>query len=173
MHAIVYLSEPTLRQLQPPRRVVPFSIREHGTPGAGPEGPLDLVIARLRRTARWYDEDVPVGEWVRFEARLGLVTTRAGRSGVLLFAEPPGHASTRRLVLRGTPEYLLDHSTEPSPIRWGGDDLVALTRILDDTLDGRTATWMGGYAQVTAAAADPPLVVASPLFVEYVPAPDQ
>src|SRR6266496_4503172 len=133
-----------------------------------PESALDIIIAQLRKGARWYDEDVPVGQWVRFEARLGLVTTPAKQSRVLLFAEPPGHASTRRLVLRCAPEYLLDHSTEPRPIHWDGDDLVALTRILDSALDERTAALMGGYARVTVDTGNLPLVVASPLFVEYV-----
>src|SRR6266496_1640392 len=79
MHDIVYESESMLRQLQPPRRIVPFSIRKHGMPGMGgdltdrPESALDIIIAQLRKDARWYDEDVPVGQWVRFEARLGLV----------------------------------------------------------------------------------------------------
>jgi hypothetical protein len=108
-----------------------------------------------------------------FEARLGLVTTRAERSRLLLFAEPPGHTSARRLVLSGTADYLLDHSNDPEPIQWDGHDLVDLTRLLDDALDPRAATWMGGYARVTVDTTDLPLVVASPLFVEYVSAPDQ
>src|SRR5262245_30022229 len=102
MHELVYLSESKFSQLQPSRRFEPFSIRKHGIPGMGgaggdpPASPLDLIIARLRKEARWYEEDVPVGQWVRFEARLGLVTAQAEQSRVLLFAELPGHASTRR-----------------------------------------------------------------------------
>jgi uncharacterized protein DUF7019 len=208
---LVYLSERKLRQFQAPRRRR-FSIREIGVPNIVQVGVdqqtishLDAVVDHLQGMARWYEEKVQVGQWVHFEARLAQQVVVSQESGlrVLLFAEPPGHAGTRRLVLHGAPDHLLDHATEPNPADWDDphgssgavvrplmrhlataldgktsradyrDDLVDLTRFLDRELDPHTAAWLGGYARVTVNTADLPLVVASPLFVEYVSPPDQ
>lgn len=214
MRELVYLSERKLRQFQAPKRRR-FSIREIGIPGIGqvgidqqPDAHLDAVIAHLQRMARWYEEDVPVGQWVHFEARLArqLVVSKESGLRVLLFAEPAVYAGARRLVLHGAPDHLLDRATEPKPSDWGDDsyysgsfgpvvrplmrhlataldgttshtvyrgELVDLTNFLDRELDPSTAAWLGGYARVTVDTADLPLVVASPLFVEYVSPPDQ
>ncbi|TDV44925.1 SAVMC3_10250 family protein [Actinophytocola oryzae] len=210
MRELVYLSERKLRQFRAPRKRR-FSIREIGIPGVGQVGiepqavsHLDAVVEHLDGMARWYEEKVPVGGWVHFEARLGQCMVDSGESGlrVVLFAEPPGHAGPPRLVLHGAPDHLLGRVTEPAggrdhvpaseswmvrPLIWHlateldgktshGDyhsDLPVLNEFLDQHVDPHTAAWMAGYARVTVDTGDLPLVVASPLFVEYVSAPDQ
>lgn len=212
MRELVYLSERKLRQFQaPPRKR--FSIREISIPGIGQVGVdqqsgshLEAVIAHLEGMARWYEERVPVGGWVHFEARLGhRVVSNGSGLRVLLFAEPAGHAGTRRLVLHGAPDHLLDYVAPPPDAEWGDapdpgsfggtvrplmrhlatsvdgrtisgdylDDLPSLTDFLDRELDPHTTAWMAGYARVTVNTASLPLVIASPLFVEYVSPPDQ
>lgn len=217
MRELVYLSERKLRQFQAPKKRR-FSIREIGIPGIGQVGidqqadsHLDAVIAHLEDKARWYEEDVQVGQWVHFEARLGHhVVGGEDRPRVLLLAEPAGGTGSRRLVLHGSPEHLLgEHATLTTdwddaalrgsfasflrPLIWhlmrtedknpAEDDskggallrrgLWLLNRLLDDALDPDTAAWMAGYARITMNTADLPVVLASPLYVEYVSPPDQ
>jgi hypothetical protein len=210
---LVYLSERKLRQFQEPKRKR-FSIREITIPGVGQVGidqstssHLDAVVAHLEGISHWYEEKVPVGQWVHFEAQLGhrILSSDSGLR-VLMFAEPAGRAGTRRLVLHGAPEHLFGPSRraqwgdeEPAtidsshgeairPLMWHlattaaegrtsqghyRDDLLDLVGFLDQEIDPRTTAWMAGFARITVDTADLPIVVASPLLVEYVSAPDQ
>lgn len=218
MRELVYLSERKLRQFQVPKKRR-FSVREIGIPGIGQVGidqqadsHLDAVIAHLEGTARWYEEDVQVGQWVHFEARLGYhVLGGENHPTVLLLAEPADRTGSRRLVLHGSPEHLLGGQATPPATDWDDgvlhgsfasflrplirhlmitedknpveDDgksgallrqgLRMLNRFLDRALDPDTAAWMAGYARVTMNTAGLPVVIASPLYVEYVSPPDQ
>jgi hypothetical protein len=105
-----------------------------------------------------------------------------------------------RLVLHGSPGHLLGsadvHSTSigggasdarairhlltrlpdtdgevVEPVRVDDFTIRTLRRGLRRRLDSRTATWLGGCARVTVDAADLGVVIASPLYVEYVSPP--
>ena len=57
------------------------------------------------------------------------------------------------------------------PVRVDDFTVRTLRRGLRRRLDPRTATWLGGCARVTVDAADLGVVIASPLYVEYVSPP--
>jgi len=181
------------------------------------------------RPPRWFaEEGVRPGDWVQFEARLNYKIVTARRSPTpssgLLFWEPPlPHTnSPPRLLLHGSPEHLMDVDgfQQPSTMTIGlalshpaglveffdslhGESFSQTLWYLLDDLDERIppelASWMAGYARVTAniMVADTPeyelqppphispsrqqpppghrrfrVVVASPLYVEYATAPE-
>lgn len=212
MRELVYLSDRKLAAFHPEPRRRPSLRAELGVPGvakvgaelaAAPgDGPgLAEVLAHLSETPgklRWYtEEDLRPGQWIQFEARLGMVVMDLPSAPpVVFFAELDADPGTR-LILHGSPGHLLETAgiptvrplyngspaiairrllatiadpgrDETAPIVVGGFHIRMLLHQLGQTLDPRAAATMSGYARVTVDAAEFGAVLASPLSVEYV-----
>ncbi|HEV7649915.1 MAG TPA: SAVMC3_10250 family protein [Actinophytocola sp.] len=217
MRELLYLSERKLAAFHPePRRRRPGLRGELGMPGVAKVGAdlpaaqverpgLDEVLAYLTGTPgklRWYTEDdLPPGQWVQFEVRLGSVTLYEPSVRAVLFTDLGGD-EPGTLLLHGSPEHLTGEVHVPSQrvrgasratfVRQllgelmhadGGAELEPhrpgyyavgmdqLSRYLRRNVEPRATTWLGGVARVTLDTADLGIVVASPLFVEFVSAP--
>jgi hypothetical protein len=150
---------------------------------------------------RWYTEpELRPGQWIQFEALLGQVTLASPVDEGVLFTDHLGD-EPGTLLLHGSTEHLIDEErfaagnrerasraryvrdllrelarvdggTEVETHRTGwADGIQQLDWFLGREVEPRTATWLGGVARVTVDTADLGLVVASPLYVEYVSAP--
>jgi hypothetical protein len=82
-------------------------------------------------------------------------------------------SASRGEVLRPLIRFMADDTIEGMDLYQLEFQLSLLSRFLDQKLDPHTASWLAGYARVTVDTTGQPVVVASPLYVEYVPPPDQ
>jgi hypothetical protein len=157
------------------------------------------ALVRSDRAPRWFEDDsVAAGEWVHFEHHMDYALLNDfGAPDAVVFVNSADDGPATGLLLHGDAGNLVHTgAVSPAPARIGPSHLYRLLAYLQDAADGvdlstssgllsmarllrsrrlrGTAAWFGGFARVSAVvdADGERLVVASPLFVEYVPQPD-
>lgn len=62
------------------------------------------------RSLLWYeDANVNSGDWIEFEANLGLTSAESGGNDIVLFASPAHRSGPTALLLHGSPSSLIEH----------------------------------------------------------------
>ncbi|MEV6284724.1 SAVMC3_10250 family protein [Kribbella sp. NPDC051770] len=156
---------------------------------------------RSKWPVRWWTEESEPGEWIQFETKLvhGVIEDRRGTRSILFFwgRDVPDDETSPQLVLHGSARHLLlgpgqtrtdgiaeslvsglfgylrgveDGSIDFANADWYEDQLNDVVHRLRGISPDFTAGWLSGMARVSFSAGRR-MVVASPLFVEYTPAP--
>lgn len=169
---------------------------------AGQDVPdLERVIKALvnsDRAPRWFEEEsVAAGEWVHFEHHMDYsILSAVAAPDAVMFVDSGDDGPATGLLLHGDANNVVHTgAVGPALATIGPSHLNRLLRYLEDAENGvdlsrpsglrwmarrlrqrmrGTAAWFGGFARVSAVVdgGGERLVVASPLFVEYVRRPD-